>query len=140
MESQFDPVASWFIHHGVMKRSALQLLGGELDLDSFDRGNLFKGSLESLQGRNSDCQVVKTDVLASIERVGSFICLPESEHDVPVREKVGRVGLDAANLGVSEGLEKSKGRINISHGESDVRNSHGEDFVILVVAGGHAVG
>ena len=80
--------------------------------------------------------MVKTDVLASIERVGSFICLPESEHDVSVREKVGRVGFDAANLGVSEGLEKSKGRINVSDGESDMGNSHGEAFVILV-AGGH---
>jgi hypothetical protein len=133
MKSQFDPVASWFIHHGMMKRSSLQLLGGKLDLDSFDFGNLFKGSLKSLHGRDSDCQVVETDVLASIERVGAFICLPESEHDVSVRKKVGRVGLDAANLGVSEGLEKSKGRINVSDGESDVRNSHGEAFV----AGAH---
>jgi hypothetical protein len=53
-------------------------------------------------------KAVKTDVLALIERVGPFICLPESKHDVSVREKVRRVGLHAANLGVSEGLEKSK--------------------------------
>jgi hypothetical protein len=51
MESQLDPVTTRLAHHGMMKRSALQLLWGELDLDSFDFGNLFKGSLESLPPR-----------------------------------------------------------------------------------------
>jgi hypothetical protein len=82
MESQFDPVTSRLVHHGMMKRNSLHLLGGKVDLDSFALENLFKGSLESLRVQNSDCQVVKADVLASIERFGSFICLPESKHDV----------------------------------------------------------
>jgi hypothetical protein len=59
MESQFNPVTRWLVHHdGMMERTS-------------------STSSESLQGRNSDCQVVKTDVLA--ERVGSFIGLSESD-------------------------------------------------------------
>jgi hypothetical protein len=75
MESQFDPATCRLLHHGMMKRSSLRLLGGNLDLDSFQLGNLFQGSLESLHGQDTDCQVVKTDVLASIEKIGSLLRL-----------------------------------------------------------------
>jgi hypothetical protein len=130
MVGQLDAISRGLKDNRVRQRHPIERLWSKgtlaVDTDAVDLANCVKGLVQGFHGRHLESQMMEPDVLATVKRGGTIICLPNSEQRRPIREEKGRIGFDTANLLVAERFKEFKRSIEVTDGEADVGDANGQ--------------